>query len=375
MDPITIVGVGMAGAACAVALREADVDVDVRLVDRGRAPGGRMASPELHGRRVDLGAAYFTVGDTAFADVVARWEAAGLARPWTDTFAVRGGADTTGPVRWAAPGGLRSLVRDLLEPFEVEVEEVREPPPGCVVLAMPDPHAAALVEVPDAVAFDPVIAVACGFDERTWDFATGQFVNDHPDLSFVADDGTRRGDGAPVLVAHTTPSAPAPTSTTRTAPSRPSSPRLTRASRSGPTPTAGRSPSRPTSTPSPSESATVSSSPATSGAPTARRASRAPGSLAPASPPRSPDHRTSVATPWAGGRPTFGGSGRPSEVPRTVRTRMRLVVARCSVTYSGRLDAHLPEAVRLLMLKADGSVLVHCDGGGYKPLNCVTVPT
>ena len=54
---------------------------------------------------------------------------------------------------------------------------------------------------------------------------------------------------------------------------------------------------------------------------------------------------------------------------------MRLVVARCSVTYSGRLDAYLPEAVRLLMFKADGSVLVHCDGGGYKPLNWMTAPT
>src|SRR3954462_3871073 len=54
---------------------------------------------------------------------------------------------------------------------------------------------------------------------------------------------------------------------------------------------------------------------------------------------------------------------------------MRLVVARCTVTYAGRLDAYLPEAVRLLMLKADGSVLVHCDGGGYKPLNWMTPPT
>src|SRR5919197_1168384 len=48
---------------------------------------------------------------------------------------------------------------------------------------------------------------------------------------------------------------------------------------------------------------------------------------------------------------------------------MRLIVARCEVRYSGRLDAVLPEAVRLLILKADGSVLVHDDAGGYKPLN------
>jgi endonuclease len=54
---------------------------------------------------------------------------------------------------------------------------------------------------------------------------------------------------------------------------------------------------------------------------------------------------------------------------------MRLIVARCSVDYSGRLSAHLPEALRLIMLKADGSVLVHADAGGYKPLNWMTPPT
>ena len=48
---------------------------------------------------------------------------------------------------------------------------------------------------------------------------------------------------------------------------------------------------------------------------------------------------------------------------------MRLIVARCEVAYSGRLTARLPEALRLLMVKADGSVLVHADAGGYKPLN------
>jgi hypothetical protein len=54
---------------------------------------------------------------------------------------------------------------------------------------------------------------------------------------------------------------------------------------------------------------------------------------------------------------------------------MRLIVARCEVEYSGRLSARLPEALRLLMLKADGSVLVHADAGGYKPLNWMTPPT
>jgi RecB family endonuclease NucS len=53
---------------------------------------------------------------------------------------------------------------------------------------------------------------------------------------------------------------------------------------------------------------------------------------------------------------------------------MRLVIARCSVDYVGRLTAHLPEAVRLLVVKADGSVLVHSDTGGYKPLMWMTPP-
>jgi hypothetical protein len=54
---------------------------------------------------------------------------------------------------------------------------------------------------------------------------------------------------------------------------------------------------------------------------------------------------------------------------------MRLLVARCEVRYTGRLNAVLPEAVRLLILKADGSVLVHDDAGGFKPLNWMTAPT
>jgi RecB family endonuclease NucS len=53
---------------------------------------------------------------------------------------------------------------------------------------------------------------------------------------------------------------------------------------------------------------------------------------------------------------------------------VRLVIARCSVDYIGRLTAHLPLATRLLLVKADGSVLVHADGGSYKPLNWMSPP-
>ena len=54
---------------------------------------------------------------------------------------------------------------------------------------------------------------------------------------------------------------------------------------------------------------------------------------------------------------------------------MRLIVARCEVRYCGRLNALLPEALRLIIVKADGSVLIHADAGGYKPLNWMTPPT
>src|SRR5680860_1191018 len=53
---------------------------------------------------------------------------------------------------------------------------------------------------------------------------------------------------------------------------------------------------------------------------------------------------------------------------------MRLVIARCSVDYAGRLSAHLPSALRLIMVKADGCLAIHADGGAYKPLNWMNAP-
>ncbi len=209
-DVVTIVGAGLAGAACAAGLVAAGIGV--RLVERGRAPGGRMASPLLHGRRVDIGAGYFTVRDSGFQAVVDRWRSAGLARPWTDTFSVLElGQDTrrtTGPMRWSTPEGLRSLVRRVLGDIPIEtgteLSETTGLPAGPVVLAMPDPQAARLAPVPEAVDYDPVITLVAGFDERIWSLPDAAFVHDHPDVDFLADDGARRGDGAPVLVVHST---------------------------------------------------------------------------------------------------------------------------------------------------------------------------
>ena len=53
---------------------------------------------------------------------------------------------------------------------------------------------------------------------------------------------------------------------------------------------------------------------------------------------------------------------------------MRLLIARCAVSYAGRLAANLPSAVRLIMVKADGCIAIHADGGAYKPLNWMNAP-
>jgi predicted NAD/FAD-dependent oxidoreductase len=206
---VAVVGAGISGASCAHALRERGIAVE--LIERGRAPGGRMASPTVHGRRVDVGAAYFTAKEPDFVAVVDGWAARGLARTWTDTFDVfsaDGHGRTSGPVRYTAPDGLRSLVIAAL-PDDVRtgdaVGTLDELDHDAVVLAMPDAQAAQLVpDAADWVASEPVVAVAAGWPRRCWPIADAAFVNDDDDLTMVADDGSRRGDGAAVLVAHST---------------------------------------------------------------------------------------------------------------------------------------------------------------------------
>ena len=221
---VAIVGAGISGAACARALVAAGADV--RLLDRGRVGGGRMASRWLEGRYVDLGASYLTAREPEFVAVVQDWLARGVVREWTDTFHVATpaglGAPKTGPMRYGSAGGLRSLVEDLLTDLPVVPEtQVAVVGPGptvdgeaydAVVLAMPEPQALQVLS-PDLVAereaitareWEPVLALAAGFAARTWDL-DGCFVNDSTVLSWIADDGARRGDGAPVLVAHSVP--------------------------------------------------------------------------------------------------------------------------------------------------------------------------
>lgn len=235
VPPVVVVGAGIAGLACARHLT--DAGVRPLVLDRGRRVGGRMALRSMGGRVVDTGASYFTVSDDRFAAVVEDWERRGLARRWTDTFDVVRGTTfeepKSGSTRWAAPNGLRSLLEDLAAALDVQRQTVHAvdrrddglwsvdgAPALAAVLAMPDPQALRLVgaELDDArahldVTYDPVLALSAGWDDPVWRDAgphrteafDGAFVNDNDTLSWIADDGRRRGDDAAVLVAHSTP--------------------------------------------------------------------------------------------------------------------------------------------------------------------------
>ena len=228
----TVVGGGISGVACAAALARAGADVT--LLDRGRRLAGRMASRTLRGtgtpadgRVVDIGASYFTAADPDFVAVVDGLVSGGVVRPWTDAFHVAGPAGIegvrAGPVRYAAPGGLRSVVEAMAasvsglgirQSHEVsavtvvdEVVSVDGQPSEAVAVCVPHPQAARIVDgIPQShLTWEPVIAVTCVFDRRSWIEFDGVFVNDDAVLTWIADDGSRRGDHAPVLVAHVHP--------------------------------------------------------------------------------------------------------------------------------------------------------------------------
>ena len=209
---VLVVGAGIAGLACAREL--VDAGIPARVVERDPVVGGRLASEHLDGRFTDIGAAYLTADDPAFRGRLDSWRIAGLARPWTDTLLAFDGAGsrphpTTGPVRWSAPGGLRGLAEDLARELDLTLGcEITSLPPGTdpVVLAMPGPQARLLTAMAAAreQSWSPVLTAVLTYPERVWADFRGAFVNDHPVLATLCDDGDRRGDRAPVLVAHST---------------------------------------------------------------------------------------------------------------------------------------------------------------------------
>ncbi|MCK9898447.1 NAD(P)-binding protein [Frankia sp. AgB32] len=228
MAKVVVAGGGIAGIACACVLQAEGISV--RVQDRGRAIGGRMSSRWIDGRIVDAGASYFTVSSPEFAEVVQDWSARGMARAWTRRLdVIRGPAagltvGEAGPLRYSAPRGLRSLVADLASRSGITVLQsspINRITPGlavdgervdAAVLAMPDPQAARHLDdtfvAERALVADrpwaPALALLAGWKHRWWAPMDGAFVHDDDTLAWIADDGRRRGDQAPVLVAHST---------------------------------------------------------------------------------------------------------------------------------------------------------------------------
>lgn len=227
-----VVGGGIAGVACASALTAAGQPVELR--ERDHRLGGRMASPRLagtgtahDGRVVDVGASYLTARDPIFVEVVGHLVARGVLREWTDAFHVAD-ADgivgvSAGPMRYAAPRGLADVVRVLADdvpgltlrldaPIQrVDVDGRRVRADGTVVdavaLCCPEPHARTVLPAlpPAPGVWEPHVCVTMLFDRRTWPDLDGVFVNDDAAVTWIADDGRRRGDDAPVLVAFAHP--------------------------------------------------------------------------------------------------------------------------------------------------------------------------
>ncbi|GAB3242337.1 NAD(P)/FAD-dependent oxidoreductase [Kineosporia babensis] len=235
---VVVVGGGIAGVACARRLH--DAGVRVRIYERGRRIGGRMAVKTEYvgpvsslsvGHAVDIGAPYFTVRESLFAHVVAAWQHAGLAQPWTDKFSVLDEAglrpESHGMQRWSTvpgAGGLRGLVENLAQGLRVETAHLVESvglengrptvdgePVAAVVLAMPDPQAERLLPASVASGLGvsgsgqhPVLTLWAPWSGRWWPEFDGVFVNHSDVLTWIADSGRSHADGVPLLVAHST---------------------------------------------------------------------------------------------------------------------------------------------------------------------------
>lgn len=239
MQRVAVVGGGISGIACATSL--VNRGVPVTIFDRGHRIGGRLATQTLRdtgtqwdSRVVDVGASYFTAHDVRFKRVVESLCDQGIAREWTDTIHV---ADATGvigpkigPVRYATSGGLRSVVQALADQLPADLVRWEYPHDvggliprengiavgddlfAAVAVCMPDPQAQRLFIDPgfeqaravlaNSPRWEPVLALTTVYESRCWQPFDAMFVNDDAAITFIANDGSRRGDDAPVLVTH-----------------------------------------------------------------------------------------------------------------------------------------------------------------------------
>ena len=222
--PVLIVGAGISGVACARELR--DRGVPFTMINKGRKIGGRMASKRVRdsgtkydGRVFDIGASYFTVSDPDFKSLTDSMINAGVVTHWTDTFHVSDaqgiGGVKVGPMRYTAPKGIRNVVEYLARDLNIEEGEITDLAElqsqgeySTIALCMPTPQAAKIYPQADSISpahWEPVIAVSFLFEQKIWRDFDGIFVNGDNEITWIANDGARRGDDAPALVAHVHP--------------------------------------------------------------------------------------------------------------------------------------------------------------------------
>ena len=236
--PVAVIGAGMSGIACARVLHHHKIPF--QIIDRGRVVGGRMASRTIRdsgtafdGHITDIGASYFTVQDPQFGLIVNSWIESGVARAWTDTFHVATPTGISGvragTMRYSATQGMRSIlehqvqglpehsVKPSTEVTSLSVTDgmvlVDNEKFGAAALCLPEPQAKKFVDenlidihnTLDEISWDAVIAVTSVFETEQLPQFDGVFVNEHPVLTWIANDGHRRGNNDPVVVAHVHP--------------------------------------------------------------------------------------------------------------------------------------------------------------------------
>lgn len=221
---VVVVGAGMAGLTAARRLRDAGANVVV--LDKGRRPGGRMATRDLAGgARADHGAQFFTARSEEFSPVVAGWVSQGLVHEWC-----RGFGSDDGHPRYAATDGMAALAGRIAAPLDVRtsvrVDAVR--PEGgrwlvtwparhgqdggsidcdAVVITAPAPQAAALVgehaAVPD-LTYSPTISLVVSLEGRGQVPAPGGVqLADDPTWSWIGDNQAKGTSPVPALTFHT----------------------------------------------------------------------------------------------------------------------------------------------------------------------------
>lgn len=218
---VVVVGAGISGLVAARELQQAGVEVEV--VDKGRSPGGRLATRRIGDATIDHGAQFFTVRTPAFRRRVDDWIDRGLVAVWSHGF----GADDGHP-RYVATGGMNSLAKDLASGLDVACSTmafaVRPNPSGWsvviddgsaraadrVIITTPLPQAFALlvdagIELDEQLMrtdYDRTIALLCTLDRPPSIDAPGGVPGPNADVAFVADNQAKGVSAQPAITLH-----------------------------------------------------------------------------------------------------------------------------------------------------------------------------